>query len=71
MTKVKISREAAQAAALMSAREILANDIKFASGTPLEVVIVLNERREEVTRIVAREILPEPFEIVLPGRSPS
>lgn len=51
--------ETAKTAAIMSCRELLANDIRFASKTPLEAVIITNEKREELARLLARDILPK------------
>ena len=51
--------EAAEAAARMSAREILANDVKYASGTPLAAVTITNQDGVELVRIAAKDILPD------------
>jgi hypothetical protein len=51
----------AEAAATMSAREILANDVKHASKTPLVAVVITNEHGRELRRIAAKEVLPEPL----------
>jgi hypothetical protein len=48
-------------AAMVSARELLADHIKAGSKTPLEAVIIKNDRGQEVLRIPAREVLPEPL----------
>jgi hypothetical protein len=45
----------------MSAREILANDVKHASKNPLVAVLITNEDGKELRRIAAKEVLPEPF----------
>jgi hypothetical protein len=52
--------EEAGAAALHSAREIVADNIKSASGLPLEAVIVTNESGRELMRIPAETVLPRP-----------
>ena len=46
--------EAAEAAAMASAREILAGDIKFASAQPLRAVTITNHKGEEIRRIEVR-----------------
>jgi hypothetical protein len=51
----------AKAAALMSAREILADHIKIPVNAPLEAVIITNEDGVELTTILARNILLEPL----------
>lgn len=53
--------EAAEAAARMSAREILANDVKYASRTPLVAVMITNQNGVELVRIAAKDVLPEPL----------
>jgi len=50
--------EEAGAAALLSAREIVAENIKSASDPPLEAVIVTNEGGRELMRIPAKSVLP-------------
>jgi hypothetical protein len=52
------SLEEAGAAALVSAREIVAENIKSDSGLPLEAVIVTNESGRELMRIPAKSVLP-------------
>jgi hypothetical protein len=53
--------EEAEAAAIMSAREILANDLKHASRNPLIAVFITNQNGVELARIAAKDILPEPL----------
>jgi hypothetical protein len=53
--------EEARAFALVSARELLAQNIKSASDTPLEAVIITDESGREIMTIPAKEILPEPL----------
>jgi hypothetical protein len=53
--------EEARAAAIASAREMLAHDVKFARTDPLVAVIITDEDRQELTRISVRDILPEPL----------
>jgi hypothetical protein len=49
--------EVAEAAALKSGRELLSNNIKYASDAALEAVIVANDRREEILRISVKDLL--------------
>jgi hypothetical protein len=49
--------EEARAAALVSARELFANDVKFASTNLLTAVIVTEEAGEELFRISAADLL--------------
>jgi hypothetical protein len=53
--------EEARAAAMASAREMLAHDVKFARTDPLVAVIITDEERQELTRISVKDILPEPL----------
>jgi hypothetical protein len=53
--------EEARAAAIESARELLADDIHHASKNPMIAVIVTNERGQELARISAKDVLPEPL----------
>jgi hypothetical protein len=53
--------EAAKAAALISARELLAENLKFASDHPLLAVIITNQDGDELGRVSAEDILPEPL----------
>jgi uncharacterized protein DUF6894 len=48
----------AGAAALLSARELVAENIKSAADPPLEAVIVTNEGGRELMRIPAKSVLP-------------
>jgi hypothetical protein len=48
----------AVAAAMASARETLADDIKFACENAFASVTVTNQNGDELKRITAREILP-------------
>jgi hypothetical protein len=52
--------EEAEAAAIVSAREIIADEIKSGSGDILEAVIVCNKQGETLATIRAKDILPEP-----------
>jgi hypothetical protein len=51
--------EAAQAAATATIRELLADEIKHASGLQLESVIIADESGKELMTIRAKDILPE------------
>ena len=51
--------ENARQAALKSAREMVAEDIKTNSSRPVEAVIVTDEVRRELLTIYARDVLPE------------
>ena len=51
--------EAAQAAATATVRELLADEIKHATGLPLESVIIADESGKELMTIRAKDILPE------------
>jgi hypothetical protein len=53
--------EEARAAGIASAREMLAHDVKFARNDPLLAVIITDEEGQELTRVSARDILPEPL----------
>jgi hypothetical protein len=53
--------EEAVAAAMMSARELLANDVRHASKHPLIAVFITNEDGVELVRIPATAVLPEPL----------
>ena len=53
--------EAAKAAAVVSARELLAENLKFASDHALLAVIITNQDGDELGRISAGDILPEPL----------
>jgi hypothetical protein len=49
----------ARAAALASARELLADDVKSASRSPLDAVIVTSESGEQLMVIAAGDLLPK------------
>jgi len=51
--------EAAQATATAAVRELLADEIKHATGLPLESVIIADESGKELMTIRAKDILPE------------
>jgi hypothetical protein len=53
--------EEARAAAITSAREVLADDVKYATDDPLLAVIITNQDGNELARIPAKDILPEPL----------
>ena len=53
--------EEARAAAIASAREMLAHDVRFARTDPVVAVIITDEERQELTRISVKDILPEPL----------
>ena len=51
----------ARAAAVDSAREIVADNIEGAARTPLEAVIVTDESGRTLMTILAKDVLPEPL----------
>jgi hypothetical protein len=53
--------EEARAAAITSARELVADDVKFASDNPVVAVIITDQEGKELARIWAKDILPEPL----------
>jgi uncharacterized protein DUF6894 len=53
------SLEAAWKAALRSAREIIANDIKGEAENTLRAVVITGENGQELLTIPANDILPE------------
>jgi hypothetical protein len=53
--------EEARKMALASARELLADNIKSASKTPIEAVIIMSESGQELVTIPAKDVLPEPL----------
>jgi len=53
--------EEARAAATVSAREILADDIKSNAANPLRAVMVANERGDTLVTIAAKDVLPKPL----------
>jgi len=55
------SLEAAWKAALISAREIIADEIKADAKNPLRAVIITGENGQDLLTIPAKDILPEPL----------
>jgi hypothetical protein len=55
------SPEEAHAIAIVSARELLADNIKSASTTPLKAVTITDESGKELMTILAKDVLPEPL----------
>jgi hypothetical protein len=53
--------EEAKAAALASAREIVADNIKGGAKNPLRAVIITGESGQDLLTIPAKDILPEPL----------
>jgi hypothetical protein len=53
--------EEARAAAMASAREVLSSDVKFASDDPLIAIVIRDESGQELDRILAKDVLPEPL----------
>jgi len=53
------SLEEACAAALASAREIIADNVKSATSNPLDAVIITNESGDELMMISAKDVLPK------------
>jgi hypothetical protein len=53
--------EEARAAALVSAREILADNVKAGAKNPLQAVIITDESGREIMTIPAKEVLPDPL----------
>jgi hypothetical protein len=51
----------AKEAAMVSAREILADNIKGNAANPLRAVMIANEKGEILTTIPAKEVLPKPL----------
>jgi hypothetical protein len=51
--------EEARSAALASAREILADNIRSATPNPLDAVIITNESGVELMMISAKDVLPK------------
>ena len=51
--------EEAKAAAVVSGREILADNVKGGAKNPLQAVIITNESGQELMRITAKDVLPE------------
>jgi len=55
------SLEAAWKAALVSAREIIADNIKSDAKSPLRAVSITGESGQDLLTIQAKDILPEPM----------
>jgi len=53
------SLEAARKAALISAREILADNIKDGAKDPLVAITITDESGQELATIPAKDVLPE------------
>ncbi|CAN7543735.1 hypothetical protein LJR220_004909 [Bradyrhizobium sp. LjRoot220] len=53
------SLEQARSAALLSAREILADNIRSATPNALDAVIITNESGAEVMMISAKDVMPK------------
>jgi hypothetical protein len=53
--------EEAKASAIVSAREILANNIRTNNDEMLDAVIIANDRGEELATIAAKDVLPSPM----------
>jgi hypothetical protein len=51
----------ARAAAIASARDILADEIKYPKGQAWEAMIIANEDGQELATIRAKDILPLPW----------
>jgi hypothetical protein len=51
--------EEARTAALVSAREILADNVKGGAKNPLQAVIITDESGREIMTIPAKEVLPD------------
>jgi len=51
--------EEARSAALASARELLADDVRSATPVALDAVIITNESGDELMMISARDVLPK------------
>lgn len=49
----------AHAAALTSARELIADNIKFASSNPWDAVIITSESGDVLMTIAAKDVLPK------------
>jgi hypothetical protein len=55
------SLEDAHAAALASAREILADNVRTNAKDPLRAIIITGERGEDLMTISVKDALPEPL----------
>jgi hypothetical protein len=53
--------EEANAAALVSAREILAENVKFNADNPLTEIIITDETGTQLATIASKDILPGPL----------
>ncbi len=53
------SLEEANAMAIVTVRELLADNIKSASATPLKAVIITDENGKTLMTILAKDVLPE------------
>ncbi|MDB5605092.1 MAG: hypothetical protein JWP25_1992 [Bradyrhizobium sp.] len=53
--------EEAKAAAVVSAREIVADNIKSNAKNPLRAVMIVNESGQNLLTILAKDVLPEPL----------
>jgi len=51
----------ARAAAIASAREIVADNVKEGAITPLDAVIVTDESGRTLMTILAKDVLPDPL----------
>jgi hypothetical protein len=51
----------AKAAALVSAREIVADNVKAGTESPLFAIIISNESGQDLLTILAKDVLPEPL----------
>lgn len=51
--------EAARAAALASAREVVADNVKSCSEHPMEAIFITDESGREILTIPATEVLPQ------------
>jgi hypothetical protein len=55
------SLEEAREAALVSAREIIADNVKGNARNPLRAVIIAGENSQDLMTIPAKDVLPEPL----------
>ena len=55
------SVEEAREAALVSAREIIADNVKGNARNPLRAVIIAGENGQDLMTIPAKDVLPEPL----------
>jgi len=55
------SLEEAREAALVSAREIIADNVKGNARNPLRAVIIAGENGQDLMTIPAKDVLPEPL----------